>query len=183
MVSFQINNEIELRHHTEESATEIFDAVKANYKHLRTFLHWVVPEYSLESAKEFIAQSQKNIAENESEGFGIFYQNKFIGAIGFVKFDWNSKSTEIGYWIHKDFEGRGIITKACQVLINYAFDELEMNRIEIRCAAENVRSRAIPERFNFKLEGVLRQSQWRHTRFYDIAVYGILAEEWRTFNI
>ena len=54
-----------------------------------------------------------------------------------------------------------------------------MNRIEIHCATENVRSRAIPEKLNFKLDGVLRQSEWRHTRFFDMAIYSMLAEEWR----
>ena len=54
-----------------------------------------------------------------------------------------------------------------------------MNRVEIRCATENVRSRAVPERLGFKLEGILRQSIWRHKRYYDLAMYGILAEEWK----
>ncbi|MFN2394038.1 MAG: GNAT family N-acetyltransferase, partial [Pyrinomonadaceae bacterium] len=72
----------------------------------------------------------------------------------------------------------GIITESCKILINYAFEELGMNRIEIRCATENVKSRAIPERLNFKLDGVLRQFLWRHTRFFDMAIYSMLAEEW-----
>jgi ribosomal-protein-serine acetyltransferase len=54
-----------------------------------------------------------------------------------------------------------------------------MNRIEIRCATENLRSRAIPEKLNFKLEGVLRQSEWRHSRFFDMAIYSTLREEWK----
>ncbi len=178
MIKFQIADEIELRPFIEENATEIFAAVKANYKHLQPFLHWVTEDYSLESADEFINRTQKAFAENTSQTFGIFYREKVVGAIGFVNFNWGSKRTEIGYWIAQDHEGKGIVTKSCKVLIKYAFDELKMNRIEIRCATENIKSRAIPERLKFTLEGVLRQSQWRHTRFYDMAIYGMLAEEW-----
>lgn len=179
-MKFQLTDEIELRPYVDEDAEEIYSAVKANYDHLHPFLHWVVPEYSVEMAKEFIEQSQKDSAEKKRQGFGIFYQNKLIGSIGFNKFDWKCRKTEIGYWLAKDFSGKGVITKACKVLINYAFDELQMNRIEIRCATENVRSRAIPERLGFKLEGILRQALWRHTRLYDDAIYGLLKEDWNS---
>jgi ribosomal-protein-serine acetyltransferase len=182
MLKFQIDNELELRPYVEADAEEIFAVVKVNYEHLRPFLHWVVPEYSLQSVKEFIVQSQKDFDERKSEVYGIFYQNTLVGTISFVNFDWNSQRTEIGYWIAKDHSGRGIITKACQALINYAFDELGMNRIEIRAATENIRSRAIPEKLGFQLEGVLRQSMWRHTRLYDVAIYGLLEKDWRNFS-
>lgn len=179
MLSFKLDNEIELRPYLEEDAEEIFTAVMENYDHLHPFLHWVVPEYSLEGVKEFIKQSQQASQEKLREGFGIFHNGKLIGSIGFNRFDWNAKVTELGYWIAKDFSGRGIITKSCKVLINYAFDELNLNRVEIRCAAENVRSRAIPEKLGFKLEGILRQALWRQTRLYDDTIYGLLKEEWR----
>lgn len=181
-MEFRLDNQIKLRPYVESDAEEIFATVKANYDHLHPFLLWVVPEYSIEGAREFIKQSQKDSSENKRQGFGIFYQEKLIGSIGFNKFDWNCKTTEIGYWLAKDFSGQGIITKACQVLINYAFNELEMNRIEIRCATENVRSRAIPERLGFKLEGVLRQALCRHSQIYDDTIYGLLKEDWRKLS-
>lgn len=177
-MQFQVSDEIKLRPYAAADAEEIFAAVMGNYEHLRPFLHWVVPEYSLEGVREFIAVSQKNREERINEGYGIFDKSKLVGAIGFVNFSWDSKRTEIGYWIAKDFSGKGIITKSCRTLINYAFDELEMNRIEIRCATENVRSRAIPERLGFQLEGILRQALWRHTRLYDVAIYGLLKKDW-----
>ena len=179
MLSLKVKNDTKLRLFAEEDAGEILQLVKGNYEHLRPFLHWVTIDYSLESAREFIRQAQKAAAENTSQTFGIFYHEKIVGVISFVKLNWNSKRAEIGYWIDKNCEGKGIVTESCRVLINYAFEELGMNRIEIRCATENVRSRAVPERLNFKLDGILRQSEWRHTRFFDMAIYSMLAEEWK----
>jgi ribosomal-protein-serine acetyltransferase len=178
MISFKFD-EIELRPYIESDAEEIFAAVKANYEHLRPFLLWVTPDYDLEGAKQFIEDSQKAAEEKKRQGFGIFENGKLIGSIGFNKFNWEAKTTEIGYWLAKDFSGRGIITKACKVLIDYAFDELKLNRIEIRCATENVRSGAVPERLGFKLEGVLRQNHLRHSRLYDEAIYGLLEKDWK----
>ncbi len=179
MFNLKVRGEIELRSIDEKDAAEILEIVKRNYEHLRPFLHWVTIDYSLESAREFIRQTQKAVAENTSQTFGIFYREKIVGVVSFVGFNWQNRRTEIGYWIDKNYEGKGIMTDACRVLINYAFSELKMNRIEIRCATENVRSRQIPERLNFKLDGVLRQSEWRHTRFFDMAIYSLLAKEWK----
>jgi ribosomal-protein-serine acetyltransferase len=178
VITFEIDNEIILRPFKNEDAKKIFTAVTENYDHLRAFLHWVVPEYNLGSAMDFIAQSRRGAEEKSSLGFGIFEGQDLIGSIGFVNFDWPSKRSEIGYWIAKGQEGRGIITKSCKLLLNYAFGDLKLNRIEIRCAAENVRSRAVPERLGFTKEAVLRQSAWRHDRFYDMVIYGILKDEW-----
>ena len=178
MFNLKVRSDIELHPVAEKDAEEILAIVKRNYEHLRPFLHWVTIDYSLESAREFIRQAQKAAAENTSQTFGIFQNEKIVGVISFVKLNWNSRRAEIGYWIDRNYEGKGIITESCKALINYAFEELKMNRIEIRCATENVRSCQIPERLNFKLDGILRQFLWRHTRFLDMAIYSMLAEEW-----
>lgn len=177
-MKFQIAENIELRPFAKEDAGELFTVVKKNYAHLRPFLQWVTPDFSIETAREFIERTNVGFAENKNPAYGIFYNEKIVGVIGFVNFSRNNRRIEIGYWIAKDFEGRGIIGKACKALIDYAFEELEINRVEIHCSTENTRSRAVPERLGFTLEGVLRQSEWRHTRFYDMAIYGLLKNDW-----
>lgn len=178
MAAFEIDNDIILRAFKHDDAERIVAAVTKNYDHLHTFLHWVVPGYDFRSAVDFINQSLRDSEEKKSLGFGIFNGDVLIGSMGFVNFNWPSKRAEIGYWIAKEHEGKGIITKSCKLLLNYAFDDLNLNRVEIRCASENVRSRAVPERLGFTQEGILRQSEWRHDRLYDMVIYGILADEW-----
>ena len=176
---FQISDEIQLRRFQHDDADEIFAAVVRNLEHLKPFMHWATPEYSLDSAREFIENSVRSAEVRKSLGLGIFKRGEFIGSIGFVKFDWTAQKTEVGYWIDKSEEGKGIISGACKELITYAFGELEMNRIEIRCATDNSRSAAIPERFGFKKEGILRQSEFRNGRLHDFFIFGLLAGEWK----
>ena len=66
--------------------------------------------------------------------------------------------------------------------MEWVFDDLAFNRIEIRCSAENLRSAAIPQRFGFKLEGHLRQAEMRNGKLHDFLIYGLLASEWSAAN-
>lgn len=70
------------------------------------------------------------------------------------------------------------MTKACIAFINHAFSELQLNRVEIRCAVGNTKSRAIPERLGFTNEGTIRDGEWLYDHFVNHIVYGILAMEW-----
>jgi ribosomal-protein-serine acetyltransferase len=143
------------------------------------FMHWMVPDYSREMSREFLSASIENRDKRESLGYGIFKKGELIGSIGFADFDWKSKTTEIGYWIDRDQEGRGIVSRATKRLIEYAFSDLDLNRIQIRCTAGNTRSAAIPERFGFIKEGCLRQSQFRNGKLHDFLVFGLLRSEWK----
>jgi ribosomal-protein-serine acetyltransferase len=179
--SFQLDNEITLRAWRESDIAQAFDVVIRNREHLQEYMHWMTPDYSLETATGFITNSIAKAAERKNLGLGIFRGEGIIGSIGFVEFHWAERKTEIGYWIAKGEEGKGIITRACKLLIDYAFDELNMNRIEIHCSAENWRSAAVPERLGFLKEGVLRQAHLRNGRLHDFAIYGLLAEDRERF--
>ena len=65
-------------------------------------------------------------------------------------------------------------------MIDHAFDKLELNRIEIRCAPENTKSRAVAKRLGFQREGLLGQHELLHGHYVDYVVYAILADDWST---
>lgn len=179
MVSFRIDDEISLREFTLDDAEAVFNTVMENYEHLRAFMHWIRPDYSLESARQFLAEAIVAREERKNLGFALLRGDRLIGSIGFTSFDWQARATEIGYWIAKNEEGKGIVGRATAILIEHALTGLGMNRIEIRCSSENLRSAAIPERLGFKKEGVLRQCAMRNGKLHDFIVYGLLAGEWR----
>jgi len=89
-----------------------------------------------------------------------------------------NKNVEIGYWISADHQGLGIVTKSCRTLIDYAFREYQLNRVQIRCAIENRKSCAIIERLGFLKEGITRQAEFLYDHYVDLFVYGMIADEW-----
>ena len=97
---------------------------------------------------------------------------------GFHGVSWVHRSTELGYWLAESAQGRGTMTRAVSTLVDHAFSTWRLNRVAIRAAVDNRRSRAIPERLGFRREGVLRQVERVGGRFVDHVVYAILAEEW-----
>jgi ribosomal-protein-serine acetyltransferase len=90
------------------------------------------------------------------------------------------RSTELGYWLGERHQKKGLMTSACRAYVAHAFEELGLNRVEVRAAVMNERSRAVPVRLGFTHEGTIRQVERLHDRFVDHAVYGLIREEWRS---
>ena len=86
----------------------------------------------------------------------------------------------IGYWLDAAFEGRGIATRCCRAMLDYAFGTMGMHRVEIRCATHNERSCAIPARLGFTREGILREAEWVHDAYHDLVIWSILSSEWKS---
>jgi ribosomal-protein-serine acetyltransferase len=88
--------------------------------------------------------------------------------------------TSLGYWLAEEACGNGIMRQSVAACVQYAFEKQAMNRLYIRCATGNERSRRIPEALGFTREGVQRQAEWLYDHFVDLDVYSILAAEWKS---
>jgi ribosomal-protein-serine acetyltransferase len=97
-----------------------------------------------------------------------------------LEIDPAARSGEVGYWLDAGFEGRGLVTRTVTAMLNHAFGPLGLHRVGLRAAADNVRSRRVAERLGFTLEGVLREYAAFPDGRRDLAVYGLLAREWRS---
>ncbi len=182
MFSYRIDGDLELRLPEERHAEEAFALVRRNLDHLRAWLPWVKEDHSLEDARSFIKYNLQQYAENKGFAMQIVFQNRVAGFIGYNTIDWQHRRTEIGYWIGASFQGQGLVTKACRALIDHAFNELKLNRVEMHCGTENEKSRKIPERLGFIEEGVLRGAEWVHDHYNDLVIYAMLASNWRARN-
>jgi len=167
-----------LRLRDESHARETFWLIKKNEDHLRPWMKWID---KVESVEDSVSNIELNIEEWDLKTdlhLGIFRDELLIGMISLHNIDYLNHKAYIGYWLDKDNEGRGIMTDSARAMIEYAYAELGMNRIEIRVGVNNVKSRAIPERLGFTQEGVIRDGEYVNGRFIDLAVYGLLKKEY-----
>jgi len=182
MFSCKVDNNVELRLIEPRHAEELNALIERNMNHIKKWSAWLKDDRSIENTRAFIERNLKQFAENEGFAVGIWYRDKMAGQIEYNYLDLNNRKTEIGFWLGESFQGRGLATKSCRVLIDYAFDELKLNRVEMQCGVENTKSRKIAEKMGFRNEGIVRQGGWLHDRFVDFVIYGMLASEWQDKN-
>lgn len=178
-----IDEDIELRLLDTYHAEEMFKSINVCRSHLRKYLPWVDDTKSPNETRQFIEGSKRQYAANNGLDAGIWFKDEFAGVIGFHSINKSIKEISIGYWLNKKFTGYGLMTKACKVFVDYAFDILQLNRVEIRCAVDNLKSRAIPERLGFVEEGILRDTEFLYDHYVDCVVYSILKRDWRKNSI
>jgi ribosomal-protein-serine acetyltransferase len=158
-----------------EDLYALWEAIDAERERLGVWMPWIDSTRTLADERDWL---QQVTGEGSGlAGLAIWVEGELAGGIGLMTGPF-SFTAEIGYWIRSEFEGRGLVTRACEALIDFAFDDLGMHRIVIRAGVENSRSRAIPERLGFALEGVLREDGHGSAGFHDLAVYGLLEREW-----
>lgn len=162
----------------ERHAGELFSLIERNRGHVRQWLPWVDKTRSSEDVRAFIGRTLQQFAKNEGFHAGIWVNGALAGGIGCHDIDWGNRNTSLGYWLDASMQGRGIVTRCCRKAIDFLFQDLKLNRVEIRCGTGNTKSCAIPERLGFVREGVVRQGQFVGGRFIDLVVWGMLASEW-----
>ncbi len=182
MFSLDVDDDLKLALPEPYMAAALTEVVRANLPRLRPWMPWAVDDYSLEHCKQWIGRNLNEFATDGRFNAVIICDGVYAGAIGFHHLDTVNRSAEIGYWLAEEFEGRGIITRCCRVVIDHLFETVKLNRVQINCNVENEKSRAVPERLGFKLEGIHRQVELLHDRFGDWAVYAMLRDEWTTRN-
>lgn len=178
LFKLKIDPEIELKMLKPEDAEDLFILVESCREYLNRWLPWIAGTTSTEQTEEFISFAQNQLAQQEGYQAGLWYRGELAGTAGFVYIDKVNRSGSIGYWLGEKYQGRGIMTRTCRALIKYAFEELNLERISIRCAEENHRSRAIPERLGFVCRGSAKKAEWLPNVIVDHLVYVLTRQEW-----
>lgn len=174
----QISEDLLLRPVQPEDAEAIFTLTDQGRPYLREWLPWVDGTKTIEDSLDYIQFSQSGEKAGTLLNLAIIWKGEIVGISGFNKIDRTNRIAYIGYWLGRDFQGNGIMTQAAKALTTYAFNELQSNKVEIRAAVGNKKSRSIPERLGFVQEGILRSNEWLYDHFVDHVVYGMLADEW-----
>jgi len=175
--SFELPEGRGLRALAETDAIELHALIEANRAHLARWMPWAANQ-TPENTADFIRSTRRQLANGDGLQAALTSGTAIVGVAGFHGVDWPNRATSLGYWLAAAAQGHGAMTHAVRALVDHAIGTWELNRVEIRADVENLRSRAIPERLGFKIEGTLRQAQRLGESYRDQVVYAMLAEEW-----
>lgn len=136
----------------------VYQAMQASMSELKPWMPWAHRDQTEEDVEVNIRTAYAKFLSREDLRLHIFNKDtgEFIGASGLHRMKWEIPKFEIGYWIDTRQSGKGYITEAAEGIMNFAFNSLHAKRVEIRCDARNAKSRAVPERLGFTLEGILK---------------------------
>ncbi|MGP4074279.1 GNAT family N-acetyltransferase [Halobacillus sp. K22] len=157
----------------------INQAIQASIEQLRPWLGFVQDVPTPEDTEVNTREAHAKFLTRENLRYLIFLREtgEFVGSTGFHNIDWKIPKLEIGYWIDTSKSGNGYMREAVAALTDYATKELDCVRVEIRCESENLKSRLIPEKLGYDLEGILRNEDLSvdGQRLTDTYIYAMVA--------
>lgn len=174
----QVDDNIKLSLSIPQYAEDLFKLTEKNRVFLKQWLPWLDKVNKPSDTKQFLEHQLLRFQRSQALHVTIFYQNQIAGVLGYNLIDEANHTGHVGYWLGQEYNGKGIMTKSVRELIEVGFNYYSLERIDIRCAVDNSRSRAIPKRLNFKQEGVIRQAEKLSDRYVDHLVYGLLRNEY-----
>jgi RimJ/RimL family protein N-acetyltransferase len=158
--------------------TVVHNAITASREELKPWLPFAKEDQTVEQVEENIREAHAKFLLREDLRLLVFHREtgEFIASSGLHRIDWNVPKFEIGYWVDTRYAGKGFITEAVEGITRFAFDELNARRVEIRVDSRNIRSRAIPERLGYELEGILRNDNLAVDGFgvRDTCIYSVI---------
>ncbi len=109
--------------------------------------------------------------------FEIINDENVIGELKLKSFRWFNRKAELSIFILKEFRNKGFGKEAISTIIKYAFEKLNLHRLEAEVIEYNEGSKKMVEGFGFILEGRLREAKYSNGKYYDILRYGLLKSE------
>ena len=136
---------------------------------------------SVGESKDYCRFMMRKYKNDEPSSWGIIEKStgRLVGTIGFMDHSEDNASVEVGYSLARWLWNGGYMTAALSRVIDYAFDAMDINRIEAQHELTNPSSGRVMEKCGMRKEGVLRQRLYNKGKYVDVALYAILRCDWR----
>ena len=173
------NGTILIRPYQMDDARPCFEAIVESMDELMPWMFWCNADISFPEIEGWVESRLGAWLDDTSYEFAIVdsHQGTFVGNCGLVHVDLQNKRAELGYWIRTSQARKGFATQASMLALEFAFDVLQLNRVEIIVETKNMNSQRVAEKLGAKKEGLMRQRLHIHDTFRDAFLYSILADD------
>ncbi len=172
-----IGNGIIMKILEKREAKEFYEYVDRNRTQSQKWVPFVSKTKTIADAESYLIKFLEIFKNGEGYFWGLWDKNRIIGFVLIKDIDLVLSVAEIGYMIDKEYEGKGIIKITCDLMIDYVFDVLNLNKIRICCHEENTKSSIFPKKYGFKLEGIIRNDLIINGEKCNIMYWGLLKDE------
>jgi ribosomal-protein-serine acetyltransferase len=157
-------------------APAVFRLVDRNRSGLVPWMPWARDATAV-TTEAFVAEAVAAAQSGSGFHFTLWCANEPVGAIGLHQIDPRYRCAQMGYWLDAGAAGRGLATGASRRLLTWAFDDLGLERVELRVHPRNARSRAVAERLGCLYEGRLCEESMPED-LRDLDVFVMTARRW-----
>lgn len=151
-------------------------AIGSSLPELRRWMWWAVDD-APEGTTEFLEGSERSWDSDTAWNFAITLRNEVIGGAGIDTYLPLRSSAELGYWLATAHTGQGLMTEAASALVTFAFEDLQLHRLQLHAAIENVASQRVAEKVGFRRMGRVRDATRGDRGFYDCYLYDLLESD------
>ena len=157
----------------------LYDAVRESISMLSKWMPWCHPDYSIEDSRLWIESRYDAWIRGLEYDFCItdVENGSFLGGCGLNQINYAHRFANLGYWVRSTRTGEGIATKAARLVSQFAFDALNLKRIEIVVACENEKSRRVAEKLSATREGLLRNRLVISDKVHDAIVFSLISND------
>lgn len=158
-------------------AAPLASLISANLATLALHMPQVAALAHPHAAREHLEHALAAAAEHTLYEWHIVADGVLCGSIRLNHIEPANHKASVGYFVSTSHQGRGLATQSVRTVAQWCFEELGLNRIELRCTSDNLASQSVAKRVGFVWEGMLRQAELLNGVFVDYFVYGLLKEE------
>ena len=155
----------------------LFELIIQEQAHLGEWLDWATEIKNYADVRKLVFEEIRKNESGEQAIFYILYKGVLIGSVGLTKIDVEQKEGELGYWLSQKMTRKGFMKKSVKRLVNYAFEELELNSLKIRTVSENIKSSQVALRAGFFLEEKMANTFFFKNKPFNFDIYRLLRKE------
>jgi ribosomal-protein-serine acetyltransferase len=164
-----------------KTAEDMFKLIDENRKHLELWLPWPRLILKVEDSLKYLFDKEEETKKGKKVEYGLFVNNEYIGNISIFNIDEKKKSAEIGYWLSYSHARNGYMTEAVKIIEKEAFENMGLNRIQIKCDEKNKASFGVAKKCGYKYEGKFREDSFSEhfNDFRNTLVFSKLKSEYK----
>jgi len=166
-----------IRPYRESDVAPLFEAARESIDHVYPWLPWCHPDYSIADSQAWVERALREWSARSAYYFAIEdAAGRFLGGCGLNELR-EDASASIGYWVRASSLGKAVAPRAVARLIEFAFAQTQLQRLEILVALENRASARVAEKVGARFEGIAKGRILMHGKAYDARLYAVLRRD------
>ena len=167
-----------IRPYALENVRALVEAARESWREVQPFGPWCRPDFSAEDARMWIESQIAAFRNGSAFEFAVLSpEGELLGGCGVNSVEWVNRRANLGYWTRSSMTGRGIATAAIRLVVDWAFAETNLNRLELVVSDRNPRSLRVAERSGAVREGLLRERLFLEGEPHDAVIFSFVRRD------